>query len=144
MSIFGLSLPPLDAVLGVGLGLVLPTVVANKVIAYIPDSMKVADASGALQVPGWLRWTIKAASVFVPSMVVRRFVSRRIGNAMLIGGVAGLLVEVVRPWLGLGHQPMLGAYVQRPARVVNFPPQGRAMGPSIQSTPERLNPAQRF
>jgi hypothetical protein len=141
-QMFGLQLPPLDAVLWVGAGAVLPPIVTNYALRYVPETWKTNQAA---------MWLVKAASVLVPSMIVRRFVSRRAGNLMLIGGATYFVLDFVKttwPGLipGLGYQPMLGAYHTgvSAGRVSRFPQRTTGLPPMIQSAPERLNPANRF
>lgn len=141
-QVFGLSLPPLDAVLWVGAGAVLPPIVSNYAMRYIPETWKASPAA---------MWAVKAASVVVPSLLVRKFVSRRAGNLMLIGGATYFVLDFVKstwPGLvpGLGHQPMLGAYYSQvnAGRVSRFPQRSNGLPPMLSNAPERLNPANRF
>ncbi|WP_460992148.1 hypothetical protein, partial [Staphylococcus aureus] len=75
---------------------------------------------------------VKVASVLIPSMIVRKFVSRRAGNLMLVGGAASFAIDLVREFApnllpgssGVGAQPFLGFYERMPTRI----PAGNGLG----------------
>ena len=150
MTVFGITLPPLTAIAGIAAGYIVPGVTMTYLVPMIPTSLKNPDGT----IPAWLQWTAKLVSATVPALIVRRFVHRSFGNYMLVGGLGYILAEAIRPYIpGLGYQPMLGqweqrgalgAYFTRPGRVLPYPAQRAILGPSIQSTPERLDPSARF
>ena len=155
-AILGVGLPPISDILYVGAGLVIPPMVANQIMNYLPDSLKTSRAA---------YYGVKAASVIIPSMLVKRFISQRAGNLILLGGAASFAIDLIReafPTLlsGASSQPFLGYYpgLAGPRRVRGMgryltPPDpamiGAQTGPvtsalMIQNTPERLNPQTRF
>jgi hypothetical protein len=144
-SLMGFQLPGLMDVAAVGAGIVVPPIITGYVMGWLPDSMKTSKAA---------YWTVKAASILVPSLVVRRFVSRRAGNLMLLGGVVSFTLDLIKEFMpgvipGLGYQPLLGAFVQRPARLApgqmtRWATNPNMLSPMINSTPDRLSPAARF
>ena len=148
--LMGFSLPPLDAVLGVGAGVVVPPIVTGYILKMLPAEW--SSNRG-------MYWVVKAASVFLPSMAVRQLWSRRVGNFMLIGGVASLAIDAVREFLpgvlpGMGSQPFLGKYYGSNGRlgayyerVTSEVPYGRpkaSLPPILDNVPERLSPGARF
>ena len=152
----GFTLPPLDAVLFTGAGFLVPPIVTSYAMQYLPATWKTSKAA---------YYGVKAASVLVPSMIVRRFVSRRAGNLMLVGGAASFVIDLVREFAptllpattaGIGAQPFLGNGVGFYERM---PRAGSGMGryasmpvrslpvqrtPLLSATPERLSPSSRF
>ena len=155
-ALMGFSLPPLDAVLFTGAGLVLPPVMASFLMGYLPDSLKTSKAA---------YYGVKAASVLIPAMLVRRFVSRRAGNFLLVGGAASFAIDLVREFApsllpassGVSGQPFLGFYERMPNRIpmTATPGMGRYSSvpvrsmpvqrtPLLSQTPERLSPGARF
>ena len=148
----GFTLPPLDAVLFTGAGMVIPPMMTSFLMSYLPTDWKSSKAA---------YYGVKAASVLIPSMLVRRFVSQRAGNFMLIGGAASFAIDLVRefmptllPAASMGSQPFLGFYERMPngrglmgmGRYTSIPVQGRSVQrtPIMSATPERLMPANRF
>jgi len=149
----GFNLPPLDAVLFTGAGLILPPIVASYLTPMLPDSIR----SSKLGYYG-----VKAASVLVPSMLVRKFVSRRAGNYLLIGGFASFAIDLVREFMpslipapAMSGQPFLGFYEKMPSRLPAASGMGRYASvpvrsvpvqrtPLIALTPDRLSPQGRF
>ncbi len=153
-SLMGITLPPLDAVLFTGAGLVIPPIMASYLTPLLPASL-----SGSKM--GY--YGVKVASILIPSMLVRKFVSQRAGNYMLIGGAASLAIDLVKefmPSLGLGTQPFLGNgvgfYERMPLRTMSATPgMGRYASIPVRSMPmqrtpiisqvaDRLNPTERF
>lgn len=154
-KMFGFELPDFKDVLFTGAGLIIPNQVAGYILGMIPDSIK-KQADGTTSPV--VAWAVKVASVLVPSMLVRKFVSPRAGNLVLVGGSAGLVLDAIKTYMpgvipGLGYQPLLGeyqlglgAYMDSPA-----PPMAMTAGrpgnmlPNILArTPERLDPSGRF
>jgi len=144
-SLMGFTFPDMTDVLAVGAGFVVPPLLTTYVMQYLPASITSSKIG---------YYAVKAATAIVPPLIVKRFVSPRIGNMMLVGGIASVVVDIVKDSgilssLGIGHwQPMLGYYPPRglgaygPARV---PAAGKAMLPAmIATTPDRLSPAGRF
>ena len=151
----GFSLPPLDAVLFTGAGIVLPPVMTSFLMGYLPADWKTSKAA---------YYGVKVASVLIPSMLVRKFVSRRAGNLMLVGGAASFAIDLVRefmpnllPAASVGAQPFLGFYERMPNRVpmtatpgmgryASIPVRSQAIQrtPLLSVTPERLSPGARF
>jgi len=156
-ALMGFTLPPMDAVLWTGVGLVIPPIMTSMVMGYLPADWKSSKAA---------YYGVKVASVLVPSMLVRRFVSQRAGNLMLIGGAASFVIDLVRefaprllPGATIGAQPFLGNgmgfYERMPSRIpagngmgryTSMPVRSQAMQrtPLLSATPERLSPQSRF
>lgn len=152
----GFNFPPLDAVLFTGTGLIVPPIVASYIMPLLPESIRSSRAG---------YYAVKAASVLIPSMVVRKFVSRRAGNYLLIGGFASFALDLMRefmpnllPTTTMSGQPFLGFYERMPtARIpaANNGGMGRYASipvrsvpvqrtPLVALTPERLMPSGRF
>jgi len=96
-------------------------------------------------------------------MLVKKFVSQRAGNLMLLGGVVSLAIDAVRQFApgvipGLSGQPFLGKYYEnnrtRPGmgmyldrggqRRALAGPGGGQMAQIFQGVPERLQASNRF
>lgn len=142
--VLGFEMPQLHDILSVGAGIIVPPVVTGYVMQMLPVQYQTSQA---------VYWAVKVASVVGPSLLVRKFVSKRAGGLMLLAGAASLAVEVVKPYLGLtgmGAQPFLGYYV--PAGQLRgsgmgkymLPGRGAATQAAYSGTPERLLPANRF
>ena len=152
-SLAGFTIPPLDAVLFTGAGLIVPPMVAKFIMPMLPTSMQTSKIA---------YYSVKAASVLVPSMLVKRFVSQRAGNLMLLGGAASFVIDLLKETgvfatLGLSgalSQPLLGYYPSLSAvgsgGLGKYPSlSANGMAPvtaarMISSVPERLNPMSRF
>ena len=150
-ALLGFNIPPLDAVLFTGAGLVVPPMVASLIMRQLP-------AEYASSRPVY--YAVKAASVLVPSMLVKRFVSQRAGNLMLLGGAVSFVIDILKETgvfaaiglSGAASQPLLGYYpaMSRTGGLGKYPSlnaNGSAPVTSqrmIQSVPERLNPQSRF
>lgn len=142
-SFFGITLPPMDAVLFVGAGLIVPPMVSAQIIKFLPDTWKTNQAA---------TWGVKVASVLLPGFALRKFWSPRAGNLFMVGGAASLVVDAIKTFFpgvipGLGYQPLLGAHFStvRADRVVPFARAGRGMAPPmLTDAPERLSPTTRF
>ncbi len=144
-------MPPLDAVLFTGVGFIVPPVVTNILMGYLPLDWKTSKAA---------YYGVKAASVVLPSMLVRQFVSRRAGNLMLLGGVVSFALDLVKDYApnllpaagvaGFGAQPFLGLYQRAPYQrtLGRYYQGGQSMGGGMsaitQNVPERLLPQGRF
>lgn len=141
-ALLGFQLPPLDAVLFTGAGLIVPPLVTK----YVMDNFVPVEYRANKGV----YYLVKATSVLVPSLLVRKFVSQRAGNLMLLGGAASFAIDLVRDFVpgllpGMGAQPFLGFYERMPARGVGrYLNGGRAPAAMIQNVPERLSPQNRF
>jgi len=146
----GFQLPPMDAVLFTGAGLIVPPIMTSLLMGYLPAEWKASRLT---------YYGVKAASVLVPSMLVRKFVSQRAGNFMLIGGAASFAIDLVRefmpnllPAATMGAQPFLGFYERFPrslngmGRYSSIPVRAANVqrSPIISGTPERLSPGARF
>jgi hypothetical protein len=145
----GISLPSIQDVLFTGAGIVIPPVMTSFLLGYLPADWRTSKAA---------YYGVKAASVLIPSMIVKKFVSRRAGNLMLIGGAASFAIDLVRefapsllPGGGVGAQPFLGFYERMPRQVgmgryssmpVRSVPVQRT--PLLSMTPERLSPGARY
>jgi len=145
----------MDAVLFTGAGMVIPPIMTSFLMGYLPTDWKSSRAA---------YYGVKAVSVLVPSMLVRRFVSQRAGNFMLIGGAASFAIDLVREFMpnllpsGVGAQPFLGFYERMPmpsprglmgngmGRYMSVPVRGANVQrtPLLMETPERLMPGARF
>lgn len=137
LTLAGIKFPPLDAVLWVGAGVVVPPLVTAQVMKYIPASWQGNMAT---------TWLVKVASVVVPGILLRRFVNHRAGNLFMVGGLASLVIDAIRTYApgmipGLGYQPLLGAYFTPGAAAAR--PRA-ALPPMIQDAPTRLDPQHRF
>lgn len=149
----GFALPPLDAVLFTGAGFIIPPIVTSYALQWLPADWKTSKVA---------YYGVKAASVLVPSMLVRRFVSRRAGNLMLVGGAASFVIDLVREFMpsllpapAMSGQPFLGFYERMPLRVPSSTGMGRYSSipvrsvpvqrtPLVSMTPERLSPSARY
>lgn len=153
-SVLGVRLPAISDVVFAGAGLVVPPVMASFLMGYLPADWKTSKVG---------YYGVKIASVVLPSMLVRKFVSRRAGNIMLLAGAATLVVDLVRefapsllPSASVSGQPFLGFYERMPQRALgNGGGMGRYSGipvrsvpvqrtPMLSMTPERLSPGARF
>jgi hypothetical protein len=137
LSLAGMHFPPLDAVLWVSAGVVVPPMITAQVMKYIPASWQQTQAA---------TWLVKVASVVVPGILLRRFVNPRAGNLFMVGGLASLAVEAIRTYApnlipGMGYQPLLGAYFG-PSVAAGRP--RAALPPMISEAPTRLDPQHRF
>lgn len=157
-SLLGFTLPPTIDIVGVGAGLIVPPMLAN----YVFNNFVAGTSMGTSK---WAYLGVEAVSVAVTGFAVRRFVNVRVGNMVLLGGAARFVIDAVQtlaPTLlpsvampaglsGMGAQPFLGFYEQRP-RLANpglgkYYSGGRANsggGRMIQSIPDRLDPSARF
>lgn len=142
LRVFGFSLPPVDAVLFVGAGLVVPPMVSAQIMKYLPDSLKTNTAAV---------WGVKAAAVIVPGFLLRKFYNPRAGNLFMVGGAASLVVDAIKTFMpgvipGLGYQPMLGGYFNttRGNRVVPLRSAGGGIPQLVADAPDRLDPRGRF
>lgn len=147
IRIFGIELPPLDAIAGVAAGVIAPAVLNTYIPGWIPTSLKNADGT----LPSWLTWTIKIGVAVVPGILVRQFVNRRFGNYMLVGGLGFFAVDAIKTLApgvipGLGAQPLLGSYFDRPAggKMIPYGQRRNVQPMAIADAPDRLNPAGRF
>lgn len=152
-QLLGFTMPAISDVLFTAAGMIAPPMVTTYVMKnFIP---------AAYQASRPVYYAVKAASVLIPSYVVRRFVSPRAGNLVLLGGVASLAIDLIKEFApgvipGLGAQPFLGFYENVPMRPSLGGGMGRYLGPGNQgagsrapsqmivSTPDRLDPANRF
>jgi hypothetical protein len=139
----------MDAVLFTGAGYIVPQMIQPTIMGFVPNGWKTNPIAV---------WGVRAASVIVPSMLVRRFVSQRAGNYMLIGGFASFAIDAIKTFMpgvipglgtyhamGMGSQPLLGAYFDRPtSKGVPYGRPARGLPQMIADSPDRLNPAGRF
>jgi len=149
---FRSKFPAAAAILGVSSGFISGQLLAG----FLNTSLPVSITGSA---PG--KWGIKAAAAVLPGLLIRKFISGSMGLSVMIGGIVSLVLEVVKPYLGLGSQPMLGYYASGMiARAL--PPGGglRGLGQytsaggaypvsnapprMIATTPDRLSPRARF
>jgi hypothetical protein len=153
--VFGFELPPIEAVLFTGIGLIAPNQIALKIMSYLPDSVT-KKADGTTSQP--VAWGVKIATALLLPLAVRKFVSQKAGNYMLIGSGAGLVLDAVKTFMpgvipGIGYQTMLGEY-QTPGLNAYFQrsdaqPYNRARVPLstsaiVAGAPDRLDPSSRF
>jgi hypothetical protein len=145
--LFGFQLPPMGDVLFTGAGLIGPNLVSAQILKILPTSLTLkADGTPNTLVI----WATKIISVLLPSWLLRRFVNPRAGTAFLIGGSAGLALDALKTYApgiipGIGYQPLLGAYFQRPAAQIPFQRPGpRGLPTQVAEAPERLSPQARF
>lgn len=152
----GFQLPELQDVLYVGSGMILPPLLCNYVMTMLPAQYQNSAP---------VYYAVKAASVVVPAMLVKKFVSPRAGSLMLLGGAASLVIDLIRTYMpqllpaapapvalaGFGRQPFLGYYERAPYQRTlgkygsNMMPSQRGGGSAMLSTtPDRLDPGGRF
>lgn len=160
-QLLGASLPPLKSIMFVGTGLVLPPIVATQLMKFLPIEWQTSK-------PAF--YAVKAASVFLPGMLIKKVVSREAGNLFMLGGLASFAIDALRETgllttLGLSgysvSQPMLGFYpgAGGPSNALGRmrglgryhsgnsslnAPRPLTMAPMIANTPERLNPSARY
>lgn len=149
-SLMGFSFPPIMDIAALGAGFVIPPVVMRYLMPMLPADMQ---ASRPVQ------YGVKAASVILPAWAVKKFVSQRAGNLMMLGGLAALAIDILKDTgvlaqLGLAgsfSQPMLGFYPSRSrvgglGRYASFPSSNTNVTSSkmIAGVPDRLNPGSRF
>jgi hypothetical protein len=137
LSLAGIQFPPLDAVLWVGAGAIVPPMVQAQIVKFVPASWQQSQAT---------TWLVKVASVVVPGILLRRFVNPRAGNLFMVGGLASLVIDAIRTFApgvipGMGYQPLLGAYFG-PGAAAQQP--RMALPPMMAEAPTRLDPAHRF
>lgn len=142
LSVMGFQLPNLMDVAAVATGMVVPPIISGYIMGWLPASLQTSSAA---------KWAVKAASVLAPSMIVRSFVSRRAGNLMLLGGTVSFVLDLIKEFApgvipGVGYQPLLGAFTAPPAfgTRARLPMVARTPARMISSTPDRLDPMQRF
>lgn len=145
--VFGVELPPLRAALFTAGGFVVPSIIETYVAPMLPP---------ALTQNTFGRWAVKLGSVAATGMLARAVVGRREGQAVLIGGGAWLLLQVVQEFMpgmipGVGAQPFLGRYPRRRSGLrgngngMQVLPATCSPTPfSMRGVPERLSPASRF
>lgn len=144
----GVSIPPVQDMLYVGAGLIVPPIVTSYLLPYLPASIR-GNKVGV--------YAVKAVSVVLPAMLVKKFVNPRAGNLMMLGGAASLLIDLVRDsglltnigLSGAPSQPLLGFYPRRGAGLGKYPSLPSSTAPLMQArmtsnTPERLDPRSRF
>jgi hypothetical protein len=143
MSLAGVQLPAVEDVLAVGAGFVLPPLLTSYLMTnVVPATWQTSRVT---------YYAVKAVSIIVPSMLVRRFVSQRAGNLMLIGGAATLVIDILKDSgvFGslLGFQPMIGYYPASPMLGAYGParvPRAAQLPAMVATTPSRLSPQERF
>ena len=144
-QLLGFQLPALTDVVFTGAGFIVPPMLTSYVMKWIPDEYKTNQA---------VVWLVKGASVLVPSLAVRKFVSQRAGNLMLLGGAVSFAIDLVKTFApgvipGLGAQPFLGYYNNMPqtrglGKYAGRGGGGQGLPPMISSTPTRLMPTERY
>ena len=157
ISIMGIQLPPITDIAAVGAGLIGTPILTN----YIFNNFVAGTSMGTSK---WAYLGTEAVAVLAPAYVVRRFVNVRVGNMLLLGGAARLVLDLVQtlaPTLipstamptglsgGMGSQPFLGVYEkmgQPQRRLGQYYSRGANQNASrmIQGVPDRLDPSGRF
>jgi hypothetical protein len=142
LSVMGFQLPNLMDVAAVAGGMIVPPIISGYIMGWLPASLQTSSAA---------KWAVKAAAVVLPSMAVRSFISRRAGNLMLLGGSVSFVLDLIKEFApgvipGVGYQPLLGAFTASPAfgARARLPLVARAPSRMLSSTPDRLDPMQRF
>lgn len=141
-GMFGGLLPGLEPIAGAFAGLVVPPVLRYFTASYIPASIQ-ANPIG--------KYLVKAAYAALPAWAVKKYVNRSVGNTMMVVGLGKVLFDAVREFApgipglseGVGYQPMLGAYGNRPG----FPqlrPVPMMQSQMVAGVPDRLQPGARF
>jgi hypothetical protein len=155
-SIMGIQLPPVTDLAAVAAGLVGTPILTN----YIFNNYVAGTSFGTSK---WAYLGTEAVAVLAPAYVVRRFVNVRVGNMLLLGGAARLVLDLVQtlaPTLipttamptgltGMGSQPFLGVYEklgQPNRRLGMYYSRGANQNASrmITGVPDRLDPSGRF
>ena len=144
----GLQLPPMQAAIGTAAGFALPVIVEGYVMPYLPLALTSSKIG---------RWGVRIGIVAGTGWAARKFLGTNIGNAVLIGGGAWLILQAIREFApgsvpGLGAQPFLGQYLprQRQRALGQYSQSMAAIGSSgnsgrsIRNVPDRLNPASRY
>lgn len=149
-SLLGFTFPPVMDIAALGAGFVIPPVVMRYLMPMLPTDMQ---ASRPVQ------YGVKIASIILPSWAVKKFVSVRAGNLMMLGGFASLAIDLLKDTgvlaqLGLSGatgQPMLGFYPRLSragglGRYTSIPAASSNVTSSrmLQNVPDRLNPQSRF
>lgn len=153
-KLLGFEMPAGMDVVAVGAGILVPPIATSYIMSWLPVQYQTSQP---------VYWAVKIVAVVAPSLIVRRFVSVRAGNMMLIGGAATLLLDIVRQFnllpsgmsgMGLYTTPQrslmgmgryvngMGAQVALGARQVRQ--SGTVNNPAYYGTPERLLPDNRF
>lgn len=137
-----MGLPGVEPIAGAFAGLVIPPTLQHFVTPYLPTAITSSKIG---------QYAVAAANVILPAWLIKRYLSRNIGNTMMVVGIGNLLYSIAKEFMpnvfGLsgyvGYQPMLGVYQQRrglpAARQV--PMMTTAMNSGI---PSRLDPSRRF
>lgn len=152
-KLLGFEMPAGMDVVAVGAGILVPPIATSYIMSWLPVQYQTSQP---------VYWAVKVAAVVGPSLIVRKFVSVRAGNMMLIGGAATLLLDLVRQFnllpsgmsgMGLYTTPQrslmgMGKYVNGLGAQVALGARSRTGGtqgnPAYYGTPERLLPDNRF
>lgn len=157
-SLLGFTLPPTMDIVGVGTGLIVPPMLAN----YVFNNFVAGTSLGTSK---WAYLGVEALSVAAIGIGVRRFVNVHVGNMVILGGAARVVIDAIQtlaPTLlpsvatptglsGFGAQPFLGYYEKRPrmadpglGKYFYSGSRGSGSGRMIQGVPDRLDPGARF
>ena len=86
--LMGFELPPLQDIAFVGAGLIVPPMLSTYLLAnVVPASYQTSQP---------VIYAVRAASVVIPAMLVRKFVNPRAGNLMLLGGAAAFVIQLIK------------------------------------------------
>lgn len=137
-SFMGLQLPPIGTAIAVAGGFALPAILEGYILPYLPDVLT-GNTAG--------RWAVRVGIVAGAGMLAKKFVNPRIGNAILIGGGAWLVIQALKEFApgltpGLGAQPLLGYYNTGAGMGAYADADGSGM--ALYNVPDRLNPATRY
>jgi hypothetical protein len=144
----GLQLPfNMMGLAGALAGFALPKIIVSQVSSFLPSL-----GSNPL-----ITFALRAASVLVPGMLLRKYVGGNFATAYMVIGMGLLIKDIVvyfmpsmGVYLGQTSQPMLGyypggkivgmgSYLNRRARQVAV-----TTTPVLTGVPDRLNPGSRF
>lgn len=162
------AFPDAITVGGVAAGFVVPGMVFGQIRRFLPasvTSLPMDSSDTTRSAIGY--WAVKLGVAVLPPIGVRKFISAKIGNSMLVGGIVSFAVDLLRYYApsfmaGMAGQPMLGYYTPGPIPALDAGPVRRSVGqgmgmytpdaypaagrPSrmVATTPDRFNPGSRF
>lgn len=138
-----LGLPGVEPIAGAFAGLVIPPTLMHFTASYYPDSIRTNKFG---------QYAIAAVNVLVPAFLIKKYLSRNIGNTMMVVGIGNLLYSIAKEFapqiFGLsgrmGYQPMLGVYPQARAGLPAARPVPMMTSAMTSGIPSRLDAGRRF
>jgi hypothetical protein len=122
-------------------GYALPAIIESYVMPYLPTVLT-GNTAG--------RWIVRVGIVSGAAMLAKRFIGPRIGNAILIGGGAYLVIQALKEFApgllpaGVGAQPLLGYYNDPYALPSGMGAYSGTDTFALQAVPDRLDPQNRY